>query len=226
MKITDIFFDLDRTLWDFDLNAHTTLVELCNLNNLRVDAEDFIKCYNNHNEKLWGLYRENKISKETLRSKRFKLTLADFSINNDDLASKLGDEYVAKCPLQTALFPYTFEILKYLQKKYKLHIITNGFEEVQHIKLKASGLTPFFQKIITSEKVNVKKPDPKIFDYALNLVGAKPKNTIMIGDDLPVDIIGAKKTGIHQIYFNPNKKEHNEKIDFEISSLLEIKEIL
>ena len=107
MKITDVFFDLDRTLWDFDLNAHTTLVELCNLNNLRVDAEDFIKCYNNHNEKLWGLYRENKISKETLRSKRFKLTLADFSINNDDLASKLGDEYVAKCPLQTALFPYT-----------------------------------------------------------------------------------------------------------------------
>ena len=142
------------------------------------------------------------------------------------MASKLGDEYVAKCPLQTALFPYTFEILKYLQKKYKLHIITNGFEEVQHIKLNASGLTPFFQKIITSEKVSVKKPDPKIFDYALNLVGAKPKNTIMIGDDLPVDIIGAKKIGIHQIYFNPNKKEHTEKIDFEISSLLEIKEIL
>ena len=226
MKITDIFFDLDRTLWDFDLNAHTTLVELCHLNNLKVDTEDFIKCYNNHNEKLWSLYRENKISKETLRSKRFKLTLADFSIDNDDLATKLGDKYVAKCPLQTALFPYTFEILKYLQKKYKLHIITNGFEEVQHIKLNASGLTPFFQKIITSEKVNVKKPDPKIFDYALNLVAAKSKNTIMIGDDLPVDIIGAKKIGIHQIYFNPNKKEHTEKIDFEISSLIEIKGIL
>ena len=98
--------------------------------------------------------------------------------------------------------------------------------ENTHIKLNASGLTPFFQKIITSEKVSVKKPDPKIFDYALNLVGAKPKNTIMIGDDLPVDIIGAKKIGIRQIYFNPNKKEHTEKIDFEISSLLEIKGIL
>ena len=226
MKITDIFFDLDRTLWDFDQNAHTTLVELCNLNNLKIDTEDFIKRYSINNEKLWGLYRENKISKETLRSKRFKLTLADFSIDNDDLAIKLGYEYLAKCPLKKALFPYTFEILNYLQKKYKLHIITNGFEEVQHIKLNASGLSSFFQKIITSEKANVKKPDPKIFDYALNLVGAKPENTIMIGDDLPVDIIGAKKIGINQIYFNPNKEKHIEIIDYEISSLLEIKRIL
>lgn len=229
MRITDIFFDLDRTLWDFDLNAHTTLVELCDLYNLSdigVATEEFIQSYTIHNEKLWALYRENKITKNLLRSERFKLTLADFSIDDNDLAIKLGDEYVAKCPLQTALFPYAFEILKYLKKKYKLHIITNGFEEVQHIKLNASGLYSYFQKIITSEGVNVKKPDSKIFDYALALVGAKAENTIMIGDDLLVDIVGARNVGIHQIYFNPNKKNHSEKIDYEISSLDEIKEIL
>jgi len=229
MKITDIFFDLDRTLWDFDLNAHTTLVELCEINNLKsfgIGTEEFIGSYTFHNEKLWTLYRENKISKDLLRSERFKLTLSDFSIDDKNLAVKLGNEYVSKCPLQTALFPNTVELLDYLKTRYKLHIITNGFEEVQHIKLEASGLSPFFLKIITSEKVNVKKPDPIIFEYALNLAKVKAENSVMIGDDLPVDIIGAKSVGIHQIYFNPNKKDHNEIIDYEVSSLIEIKEIL
>ena len=229
MNITDIFFDLDRTLWDFDLNAETTLIELCQINNLQrfgIETQKFIDSYTNHNERLWSLYRKNEITKEKLRSERFNLTLADFAVEDDDLAVKLGDEYVQKSPLQTQLFPHTFEVLNYLKNKYDLHIITNGFEEVQNIKLKTSKLTPFFQNIVTSEKVNVKKPDPEIFEYALGLIGAKPENTIMIGDDLPVDIIGAKKSGIHQIYFNPSMKKHNQIIDYEISSLIEIKEIL
>ena len=229
MNITDIFFDLDRTLWDFDVNAETTLIELCQINNLQrfgIETQKFIDSYTDHNERLWSLYRENEITKEKLRSERFNLTLADFAVEDNDLAVKLGYEYVQKSPLQTKLFPHTFEVLNYLKNKYDLHIITNGFEEVQNIKLKTSKLTPFFQKIITSEKVNVKKPDPEIFEYALSLIGAKSENTIMIGDDLPVDIIGAKNSGIHQIYFNPSMKKHNQIIDYEISSLIEIKEIL
>ena len=229
MNITDIFFDLDRTLWDFDQNAENTLIELCQINdlkNLGIDTKDFIYSYTNHNEKLWSKYRKNLITKEMLRSERFKLTLAEFNVDDSNLAVKLGNEYVQKCPLQTKLFPHAIEILNYLKNKYNLHIITNGFEEVQNIKLKASNLAPFFKKIITSEKVNVKKPDPKIFEYALNLIAAKAENTIMIGDDLPVDIVGAKKCGIHQIYFNPKKKKHNQVIDHEISSLIQIKKIL
>jgi putative hydrolase of the HAD superfamily len=172
------------------------------------------------------LYRDNKISKSLLRSERFGLTLNEFSVDDNDLAVKIGDEYIKKCPLQTTLFPYAVEILNYLKTKYKLHIITNGFDEVQHIKLKASGLTHFFSEIVTSEKVDVKKPDPKIFNYALTKAKTTSVKSIMIGDDLPVDILGAKQVGMSQIYFNPDKKNHNEKIDYEISSLDQIKEIL
>ena len=229
MKITDVFFDLDRTLWDFDSNAEITLIEICKKNDLKsfgINTKQFIDAYTIHNERLWSLYRENKITKEKLRSERFNLTLAEFAVSNEKLAIKLGDQYVQKCPLQTQLFPHTFEILNYLKNKYNLHIITNGFEEVQNIKLETSNLLPFFQNIITSERVNVKKPDPKIFQYALDLSAVKAENAIMIGDDLPVDILGAKNIGIHQIYFNPKKIDHNQKIDFEVFSLIEIKEIL
>ena len=230
MKITDIFFDLDRTLWDFDRNSHKTLMYIYQEFNLNIkgviDIDAFIASYTVHNEKLWALYRENRISKELLRSERFHLTLSDFGIDDNNLSVQLGDAYVSRCPLQTLLCSYSIEILEYLNKRYNLHIITNGFEEVQHIKLEASGLSSFFLNIITSEKVDAKKPDPMIFEYALKLAKVKAENSIMIGDDLPVDIIGAKSVGIHQIYFNPNKKDHNEIIDYEVSSLIEIKEIL
>ena len=229
MKITDVFFDLDRTLWDFDLNAEITLKELCKKNDLislGINTKQFIDAYTIHNERLWSLYRQNKITKEKLRSERFNLTLAEFAVANEKLAIKLGNEYVQKCPLQTQLFPHAFEVLNYLKNSYNLHIITNGFEEVQNIKLETSNLLPFFQNIITSEAVNVKKPDPKIFYYALDLLAVKAENTIMIGDDLPVDILGAKNIGIHQIYFNPKKIVHKHKIDFEVSSLIQIKGIL
>ena len=230
MKISDVFLDLDRTLWDFDLNARKTLIDIFEkycLYSIGISSvDDFIKSYTLQNEKLWSLYREDKISKELLRSERFNLTFLDFKIINNELAVEVGEEYINQCPLQTSLFPYTVEVLNYLNNKYNLHIITNGFEEVQHIKLKASKLTSFFNNIITSEMVKVKKPNPIIFQYALDQANVNASNSIMIGDDLPVDILGAKAIGMSQIYFNPKKEPHHEEIDYEVSCLNEIKNIL
>ena len=230
MNISDVFLDLDRTLWDFDLNAHNTLIDIFHeysLSNKGISSpQKFIDSYILHNERLWSLYRQDKISKELLRSERFKLTFSDFGINDNLLAVDIGEDYINKCPLQTSLFPHTIETLNYLNVKYNLHIITNGFEEVQHIKLKASNLISFFDNIITSEMVNVKKPNPIIFQYALDKANVSAKESIMIGDDLPVDILGAKALGMPHIYFNPSKKNHSEEIDYEISCLSEIKNIL
>ena len=230
MNISDIFLDLDRTLWDFDLNARKTLIDIFEKYSLYArgisSVDNFIEAYTLHNERLWLLYRENKISKELLRSERFNLTFLDFKIIDNELALEVGEEYINKCPLQTSLFPHTMEILNYLNNKYNLHIITNGFEEVQHIKLRASNLTSFFNNVITSEMVKVKKPNPVIFQYALDQANVIASNSIMIGDDLPVDILGAKAIGISQIYFNPKKEPHNEEIDYEIACLSEIKNIL
>ena len=230
MKIKHIFFDLDRTLWDFETNAYKTLSELYGdhaLNKKGIsDVNDFINNYKTHNERLWELYRDGKVEKDVLRSSRFKLTLQDFGIDDDLLANELGDQYIQRCPLKTHVFPFTYKVLDYLKEKYHLHIITNGFEEVQYIKLEQSKLLHYFDQIITSEQVGVKKPNPEIFRHALVKTICKPDESIMIGDDLPVDILGAKAMGMHQIYFNPQKKNHQESIDFEISCLSQLQTLL
>lgn len=230
MQIKHVFFDLDRTLWDFEINAYKTLSELYEEHALRKkginDVDVFIDNYKMHNECLWELYRDGKVEKDVLRSSRFKLTLQDFGIDDDRLASELGDQYIQKCPLKTHVFPFTYEVLDYLKEKYHLHIITNGFEEVQYVKLEQSKLLHYFEQIVTSEQVGVKKPNPEIFRHALVKAFCKPDESIMIGDDLPVDILGAKAMGMHQVYFNPEKTAHQESIDFEISCLSQLQELL
>jgi len=228
--IKHIFFDLDRTLWDFEKNSHTTLLQLINdfkLIEKGIDNPDsFIKKYKIHNEKLWELYRKDKIKKEELRGKRFQLALAEYDIDDSDLAEQFGLAYIQQSPLKTTLFAYTHEVLLYLKKKYSLHIITNGFEEVQHIKLASSDLTQYFDVIVTSEQVGVKKPNAKIFEFALEQTKAKPDESIMIGDDFPVDVLGAEQIGMQGVYFNPNKLAHKHTVVHEIFCLSELMALL
>ena len=147
-------------------------------------------------------------------------------INDFQLAEDFGLAYIEESPYKTELFPFSHEILNYLKEQYTLHIITNGFQEVQHIKLEKSNLSHYFETIITSEQVGIKKPNPQIFEYALNNTGAKAEESIMNGDDLEVDIIGAKILGMEQVYFNPKKEKHQEQLTFEIDCLSQLMEIL
>ena len=229
MKYKHIFFDLDRTLWDFEENSNETLLELCNKYNIASrgisDHNEFITKYKIHNEHLWALYRENKITQKKLRSQRFYNTLLDYGIDDFKLSEKIGLDYIEICPKKTKLFPYVLEVLNYLKSKYYLHIITNGFEKTQLIKLKCSALMPFFLNIITSEKIGFKKPSPKIFEYALQKSQAIKSESIYVGDDLEVDILGCQNFGIDGIFFNPQKTPHKEKVTYEISSLSQLLEI-
>tara|TARA_B100001250_G_scaffold352133_1_gene324709 strand:+ start:187 stop:879 length:693 start_codon:yes stop_codon:yes gene_type:complete len=230
MKYKHVFFDLDRTLWDFDANSYETLLELCDNYRLNekgvLDYQQFITKYKDHNEKLWDLYRLDKISQKDLRRERFEMTLKEFGINDFKLSERIGEEYIAVCPKKNRLYPYTFDVLDYLKHNYSLHIITNGFDKTQHIKLKHSKLKPYFDKIITSEKLGVKKPNPEIFIYALDLAKTTREESIYIGDNLVVDILACEAVGIDGIYFNPNRKPHNKNVSFEISCLSQLMEIL
>ena len=226
-----IFFDLDRTLWDFEKNSNEVLLELYHyyklVNKVNVDSKEFIDRYKFNNEKLWSLYRQNKIEKEELRDERFKITLKEFGVLNSELAKNLGKDYLAYCPKKTNLFSHTHTTLKYLFRKYKLHIITNGFEEVQMQKLENSNLINYFEQIITSEQAGFKKPSKQIFKFSMLKACAKPSNSLMIGDDLHADILGAKDIGMSQVFFNPLKHEHsNSEITYEINCLSELEEIL
>lgn len=226
MKYKHIFFDLDRTLWDFEKSSFQTLSEIIeeyDLIRLGVPSkEEFIESYLDINEALWDLYRNNQVSKDDLRTKRFERTLEHFGIKNTELAKSIGFYYVDQSPIKTNLFPNTIELLKKLKSNYKLHIITNGFEEVQHVKLKSCGIHEYFEQIVTSEKTGVKKPNPAIFEGALRLANAKAEESLMVGDDVPVDLEGAMNVGIDAAYFNPEKKEITQKITFEYSDHLEL----
>lgn len=230
-KYQHIFFDLDNTLWDFDRSsilAFDKIYEIFDLINYGIpSAKDFHTTYFDHNNRLWDLYRKGEIDKDFLKIERFRLPLKDYGIVDEKLAIDLGESYTDYAARLVALVPNTMEVLNYLKEKnYKIHLITNGFLEVQSIKMQASGLDKMIDSSFISEVVGFKKPDHRIFFHAMNEVGGNIENSVMIGDDLSVDIIPAKEIGMKHIYFNRKKISHNEMLDYEIEDLIEIKEIL
>jgi len=230
MKYRHLFFDLDHTLWDFEANSRLTLQEIYETLSLREkgvnDFDLFHKNYLIHNDKLWERYRKGFIKVDELRWKRMWLTLLDFKIGDEELARKMDVVFLDLLPSRKILFPHTKEILDYLvQKKYSLHLITNGFEKTQHYKLKNAGLEGYFIEVITSEGSNSLKPHKEIFEYAFLKTGAEKKESIMIGDSVEVDIQGAINAGIDQVYVNHLKVEPSIQPTFTVYSLKELENI-
>ena len=229
-KYKHIFFDLDRTLWDFDAAAEVAferIYEKYDLKSLGIpSAHEFHEVYHPLNEQLWVLYREDKITKDYLNRTRFMQPLAHYGIHDTALADHLSEDYVYWSPRIVRLVPGTMELLDYLKPKYHLHLVTNGFQEVQHTKLSGSGLEPYFETLTVSEEVGVKKPNPEIFHYALRKANASPAESLMIGDEMAVDIDGARAAGIDQIFYNASGKTVVGERTFEVRNLLEIKKII
>ncbi len=229
-KYKHIFFDLDRTLWDFDAAAEVAferIYEQYNLNSLGIpSAHEFHEVYHPLNEQLWELYREDKITKADLNRTRFLKPLEHYGIHDVELADHLSEDYVYWSPRIVRLVPGTMELLEYLKPKYHLHLITNGFEEVQDTKLTLSGMKPYFETLTVSEEIGVKKPNPEIFQYALRKAHATAEESLMIGDEMAVDIDGARAAGIDTVLFNPRGEKIEGTRTFEVRKLQEIKQIL
>jgi len=226
-----IFFDLDHTLWDFETNSKETLrglFEEYNLQKISTKGFDFFyQKYAFYNRKLWQEYEIGKLSQEDLRVQRFQKALLAIGIDDIKIAYDIGRQYVAICPYKTTLIPHAIEVLTYLKKKqYAIHLITNGFEEVQHIKIKNSKIDQFIEYMITSEQAGSKKPSIGIFQYAFKKVGATSRNSIIIGDSFHADIEGGMNVGMDTVYFNPGKSTYNKKPTYDISCLSELYKIL
>ena len=229
-KYKHIFFDLDRTLWDFDAAAEVAferIYEKYNLKSLGIpNAHEFHEVYHPLNEQLWVLYRADKITKDYLNRTRFVQPLEHYGIHDVELADHLSEDYVYWSPRIVRLVPGTMELLDYLKPKCHLHLITNGFQEVQHTKLSGSGLEPYFETLTVSEEVGVKKPNPEIFHYALRKAHAIAEESLMIGDEMAVDIDGARTVGMDTLLFNPKGEKVEGYRTYEVHGLLEIKELL
>lgn len=199
----DIFFDLDHTLWDFEKNSALAFETIFKKHQLDFDLEHFLSHYIPTNLRFWKLYREEKISQEELRYQRLKevFTLMHQEVQ-DDLIHLISEEYIHYLPQFNHLYDGALEILDYLYPKYNLHIITNGFHTVQEGKMKNSNIDKYFKTITNSEMAGVKKPNPIIFNYAIERAKAHKEKSIMIGDSLEADVEGALNSGIDAIFFN------------------------
>lgn len=224
--VKHLFFDLDRTLWDFEANSMKALQIIFDEYNLKDSIAHFRHFHHTYvraNAELWKLYGKGGISKDGLRDERFRKTLIHHEIENEELVKEISNAYIEISPRQTLLFPGTLETLEELKElKYDMHIITNGFREVQHIKLENSGLRPYFREIICSETVGVAKPDKRVFNYAMELAGAKPEESVMIGDDREVDILGGNGAGMRTILFDNESQYPKAEGEYKVQNLREL----
>lgn len=224
-----LFFDLDHTLWDFDNNSRNTLLKLYEEYNLPSrgvpDFESFLQTYSVHNDIMWEKFRKGTIKREDLRWKRIWLTLLDFKIGDTALANEMSAHYLELLPVQTLLTPFAKDLLDHCKDRYQIHLITNGFETTQWLKLQHSGIASYFGQVITSEKCDRPKPHREIFDYALQVTGATAENSIMIGDALEIDILGASNAGWDTAYYNPAQKPHTQKPTYEVACFSELMKI-
>lgn len=227
---TCVLFDLDHTLWDYELNSRETLFELYHHYDLLskgiLDFDTFHKQFRIINTELWELYDTGRIDSQVIRKERFRKILQAFYLYEEELSQQLSHDYLHICPTKGNLMPHAIEVLEYLNDKYSLAVVTNGFEEIQNMKLSSSKLTPYFNHIITSQKAGCKKPSKEIFEYALRMNGAECHQAIMIGDNLVTDIGGARNSSIDSVFFNPESMKHDSIVSYEISSLAELHHIL
>lgn len=228
-----LFFDLDHTLWDFDRNSNETLAEMHEHFALQetVSVEHFTKTFLQVNVTLWEQHNANAIDQQTLRLTRFPRVFEAMGVAMPADSETLSDMYLSIMPRKPHVLPYAIEILDYLKPKYPLHIITNGFPEIQDLKLASAGITEYFDLVITSAEAGCRKPDKEMFEYTMRRLGIAPQDCLMIGDNWAADIEGARNAGIDQVFFNPNldrivSAPSPNSQTFYIQSLKELKEIL
>lgn len=231
MTYQNIFFDLDHTIWDFEANAKDSIHEVFQQTNLNergiTDFDQFFDRYSVHNTRLWDLYTKGRIKQDVLKWKRMYLAILDFKIADEALAKEMDKQFLTILPTKSKVFPYTFEILDYLvEKNYRLHLITNGFDVIQAGKLKSSNMEKYFENVVTSEASGSLKPKPEIFEYALNAAKAERQTSIMIGDNQDADIAGANGVEIDTVWVNHIAAEQIVPSKYTITSLDQLKGIL
>lgn len=225
----NIFFDLDHTLWDFDANAEETLRELYHIYQVRYlshrSEQDFLDIYVRNNDAMWKLYRKNQITKDVLRSKRFVDTFREMEVDEEDIPHNIWEKYLEICPTKTVLIPGARDLLDYLAGKYDLHLITNGFAEVQRRKLDHSDLGKYFQSLTISEEVGVQKPHPLVFETALKNAKSTEKTSHYVGDNLEADVKGAINSGWQAYWYTKDDSAYSHEACKTIKHLNELKEI-
>lgn len=225
-----VFFDLDHTLWDYETNSSEALEELYTRYKLSERGckpfQQFYEGFVKINTEIWDSYDRGLVNRDVIRFDRFHRVFTHSGITDYATSLKFSEDYINESPKRKNLVPHAKDVLDYLHGRYPMFIITNGFDEIQSTKLASSGITNYFDGVITSARANSKKPQKEIFEFALRENGFQPGDTIMIGDNLLTDIAGARNASIDAVFYNPAKITHDAEVTYEINSLKELHRIL
>ena len=229
-RYRNLFIDLDDTIYDFSAASRESFHETYDLLHYEryFDSfEQYMQIYEPYNLELWRIYGEGKITKAELNRRRYLHPLETVGVNDPQLAESFCHEALGRIPTKNKLVDGAIELLEYLKPKYRMHILSNGFKELQSHKMRTSGILHYFDSLILSEDIGINKPRRELFEYALQKSGSQVSDSIMIGDMFDTDIAGAAGIGMEQIYYNPKeKKGHPFTPTYEVNHLLQIKEIL
>lgn len=232
MRYKNLFFDLDDTLWAFSLNARNTFKEVYfeyQLDQYFDSFEEFYSLYERRNTELWVEYGNGSITKDELNKQRFLYPLQTVGLDDEELAKRYSDEFFKRIPTKSELMPYAKEVLDYLSSRYNLYIISNGFRELQSLKMQSSGIDHYFKRVILSEDIGLHKPAVEIFNFALSATQSELRDSLMIGDSWSADIEGARRVGMHHVYYSPVPQKDDSlpfKPTYCIADLRELMQIL
>lgn len=227
--ITHAFVDIDDTLWWFTENSKVAFrhtYDVMHVNEIEPSYERFHDLYLAKNSELWDLYHHGLIEKDFLVNERFRYVLQEVGYTGDceALAHAIDEEYLNYLATLPQAVPGALELLKRLNAAgIEVDVLSNGFKGIQQRKLESAGLLQYIKHVVLSDDCGITKPLPGIFDYALQVTGAKAETSVMIGDNPEADIQGAHDAGWKTIYFNfKNKPAIDGTADYEVASLDEI----
>jgi len=226
-KYQILLFDLDNTLFDFEASEKRALEETKHHFEISMALEDFIQNYHEVNKPLWEALERGEITSEAIRTLRFEHLIKRIGLPIDAL--EMSHFYVSKISRGIDTFPHAREVLETLAAKYRLVALTNGIVDIQTGRLMHSGLGSYFSAVVISEEIGVSKPHVEIFEAALNRIGHKDKDSVlMIGDSIKADILGALSAGLDACWVNlkgQSKPELPAHV-FEINTLDQLLEVL
>ena len=228
----DLFIDFDDTLYDTYGNAVIALQETFQafqLDRYFSDPQVFYDAYWRANIDLWSRYAKGEIDRPYLIVERFRRPLSEGNglEPTKELCLEISDKFLDFCSCKPGVVNGAHELMDYLRHKgYRMHMCSNGFHEVQYKKLAACGLRDYFDTIVLSEDAGANKPSKEFFDYAFRVTKARRETTLMIGDNLQTDIVGANDAGLDTVLFNRWNVEPSDVPTYTVASLLEIKTLL
>ncbi|MBY0412993.1 MAG: YjjG family noncanonical pyrimidine nucleotidase [Bdellovibrionales bacterium] len=227
MKYTLFLFDLDDTLLDFQASEKLAFNQTFNHFGITASLDELHKTYKVENNLLWKQIESGEVTKDFLKVERFKRTLSHHKIEIPPQV--MADFYLEQLPKNVVLIDGAVEICQFVKQFGELGIITNGIEYTQRERIKNSALKDYIDFIAVSEECGFAKPDIRFFEFAVSRARAfKKESTIIVGDRIDADILGAQKFGIDSCWFNPHRQHADAKIkpSFVINELKEFKKHL